>query len=225
MVRDTLPGRDGQAPAEDRALHRRLVDGEAAALGECYDRFAPVVHGLARAVLGDDPAADRITCEVLARLWEHPEDYDGSGPLRAWLIGLTHRLAVQRLRDARSGAGKRVGVPAAAEQAVRDAGQAAREAEELERSVRDACVAARADHLVTSMPVELRSALELVYFRRRDCRQTAADLGITEDDTRRRLRHGLHVLASAHAAWPAGHPDPGGHGPHTYAADRPGSPA
>ena len=53
----------------DQAVRQRLVDGEVAALGETYDRFASLVHGLALRVLVDDTAADRITREVFTSLW------------------------------------------------------------------------------------------------------------------------------------------------------------
>ncbi len=70
--------------------------------------------------------------------------------------------------------------------------------EDLERTVRHATVAARADYIVQSMPAPLRAALELAYFQRRDYRQTAADLGVTDEEARRRLRLGLQLLATAH---------------------------
>ena len=80
--------------------------------------------------------------------------------------------------------------------------------EDLDRMVRRASVAARADYIVTSMPTPLRAALELAYFQRRDYRQTAAELGVSEDEARRRLRLGLQLLATAHDEGPAG-PAPG----------------
>ena len=168
----------------DRRMQQRLARGEAAALGELYDRFASLVHGLARRVLTDERAADAVTREVFAHAWEHPETYDPrQGPLRSWLAGLTHRLAVQRLRAAGTAALARGGTGSE---------------EELERTVRRASAAARADYIVQSMPTPLRAALELAYFQRRDYRQTAADLGVTEDEARRRLRLGLQLLSTAH---------------------------
>ena len=50
---------------------------------------------------------------------------------------------------------------------------------------------------VRSLPAPLRAALELAYFQRRDYRQTALDLGVTDDEARRRLRLGLQLLATA----------------------------
>jgi RNA polymerase sigma-70 factor (ECF subfamily) len=179
-------------PRWDRKMQQRLARGEAAALGELYDRFASLVHGLAHRVLGDERAADTITREVFVHVWEHPESYDPrQGPLRSWVATLTHRLAVQRLR--------------ATETAAMAQGSGG-SAEELERRVRRASIAARADYIVQSMPVPLRAALELAHFQRRDYRQTAADLGVTEDEARRRLRLGLQLLSTAHDAGAPGAP-------------------
>ncbi|MET9774813.1 sigma-70 family RNA polymerase sigma factor [Streptomyces sp. NPDC006367] len=175
----------------DRKMQQRLARGEAAALGEFYDRYASLVHGLAHRVLDDEGAADRVTRDVFAHVWEHPDTYDpGQGPLRTWVAELTRRLAVQRLRATETAA------------LARGAGTV----EELELKVRDASVAARADYIVQSMPAPLRAALELAYFQRRDYRQAAADLGVTEDEARRRLRLGLQLLATAHDAGSPGAP-------------------
>ena len=121
-------------PRWDRRMQQRLARGEAAALGELYDRFASLVHGLAHRVLGDERAADGITRDVFVHVWQHPESYDPKqGPLRSWVAGLTHRLAVQRLRATETAALTRAGEGSA---------------EELERKVRRASVAARADYIV-----------------------------------------------------------------------------
>ncbi|MET7450627.1 sigma-70 family RNA polymerase sigma factor [Streptomyces sp. NPDC005574] len=179
-------------PRWDRRMQQRLARGEAAALSELYDRFASLVHGLAHRVLGDERAADVVTRDVFTHVWEHPDAYDPrQGPLRSWVATLTHRLAVQRLRATETAALARAGHGST---------------EELERKVRHASVAARADYIVQSMPAPLRAALELAYFQRRDYRQTAADLGVTEDEARRRLRLGLQLLSTAHDSGAAGTP-------------------
>lgn len=164
-------------------MQQRLARGEAAALGELYDRFAPLVHSLAHRVLDDDQAAGRITREVFVHVWEHPDSYDPKhGSMRSWVAALAHRHAVQRLRQ---------------EEAASLAASGEGTADEMEQKVRRASAAARADYIVTSMPAPLRAALELAYFQRRNYRQTATDLGVTEDEARRRLRLGLQLLSTA----------------------------
>ncbi|OEV10813.1 RNA polymerase sigma-70 factor (ECF subfamily) [Streptomyces sp. Amel2xB2] len=172
-------------PRWDRRTQQRLARGEAAALGEVYDRFAPLVHGLAHRVLDDERAADRATREVFAHIWENPHSYDPKqGPMRSWIAGVTQEIAAARLRRRHSEAG-----PPSADSPERR--------EQIEEKVRAASTAARADYIVTSMPSSLRAALELTYFQRRDYRQAARQLGVTEDEARRRLRLGLQLLSSA----------------------------
>ncbi|MGC5343140.1 sigma-70 family RNA polymerase sigma factor [Streptomyces sp. DT24] len=186
-------------PRWDRRMQQRLARGEAAALGELYDRFASLVHSQAHLVLDDEAAADLVTREVFGHVWENPETYDPKqGSMRAWVARLTHRQAVQRLRMAEAAAHRQVG------------GEAdPRELDALEEKVRRATASARADYIVTSMPSPLRAALELAYFQRRDYRQTAADLGITEDEARRRLRLGLQLLSTANSRPLEGSSPPG----------------
>ncbi|MEV8453774.1 sigma factor [Streptomyces sp. NPDC052095] len=169
-------------PRWDRRMQQRLARGEEAALGELYDRFAALVHSQAQRILDDDTAADHVTREVFGYMWENPHAYDPrQGPMRAWVARLAHRHAVRRLRE--TGADGADGA----------------ELDALEERVSRATAAARADYIVESMPAPLWAALELAYVQRRDYRQAAADLGVTEDEARRRLRLGLQLLSSAHA--------------------------
>ncbi|MEU9995907.1 sigma-70 family RNA polymerase sigma factor [Streptomyces sp. NPDC048370] len=182
-------------PRWDRRMQQRLARGEAAALGELYDRFASLVHSLAHRVLDDDGAADQVTREVFGYIWENPDAYDPKqGNMRSWVAKLTQRQAVYRLRQTEATAYAETGEGST---------------EELEQKVRRASVAARADYIVTSMPAPLRAALELAYFQRRDYRQTAADLGVTEDEARRRLRLGLQLLSTANTRPLEGSSPPG----------------
>ncbi|MGF1341422.1 MULTISPECIES: sigma-70 family RNA polymerase sigma factor [unclassified Streptomyces] len=182
-------------PRWDRRMQQRLARGEAAALGELYDRFAPLVHSQAHRMLDDEEAADLVTREVFGYVWENPDAYDPKqGPMRSWVARLTHRRSVERLRATH---GEAEGPDARAHD------------EELEHRVRKATAAARADYIVASMPASLRSALELAYVQRRDYRQAAADLGVTGDEARRRLRLGLQLLSTASPRPPDGSAPPG----------------
>jgi RNA polymerase sigma-70 factor, ECF subfamily len=182
-------------PRWDRRMQQRLSRGEAAALGELYDRFAALVHNLAHRVLDDDAAADRVTREVFGHIWENPDEYDPKqASMRSWVAKVTNSQAVRRLRETEAATLAKGGEDTT---------------EELEQKVRRAAVAARADYIVTSMPTPLRAALELAYFQRRDYRQTATDLGVTDDEARRRLRLGLQLLSTAHTRPLEGSSPPG----------------
>ncbi|MFJ3701381.1 MULTISPECIES: RNA polymerase sigma factor [Streptomyces] len=185
-------------PRWDRRMQQRLARGEAAALGELYDRFAALVHSQAHRMLDDEDAADQVTREVFGHIWENPGAYDPKhGSMRSWVARLTHRRSVQRLRGT---------------QDEDDGPDADARAQELEHRVLKATAAARADYIVASMPASLRAALELAYVQRRDYRQAAADLGVTGDEARRRLRLGLQLLSTANTR-PSADSAPPGYGP------------
>ncbi|MFD9503115.1 RNA polymerase sigma factor [Streptomyces sp. NPDC060035] len=187
-------------PRWDRRMQQRLARGEAAALGELYDRFAALVHSQAHRMLDDEDAADVVTREVFGYVWENPGAYDPKqGSMRSWVTRLTHHRSVQWLRRAHTGAG------ADSEDSEDDT----LSSEELEHRVRRATAAARADYIVASMPAPLRAALELAYIQRRDYRQAAADLGVTGDEARRRLRLGLQLLSTANTRPLEGFSPPG----------------
>ncbi|MER6104236.1 sigma-70 family RNA polymerase sigma factor [Streptomyces sp. NPDC001832] len=185
-------------PRWDRKMQQRLARGEAAALGELYDRFASLVHSQAHRMLDDETAADLVTCEVFGYVWENPDAYDPKqGSMRSWVARLTHGQSVRRLREEHALLGG----------TDEETGAAARS--DLEERVRRATAAARADYIAASMPAPLRAALKLAYIQRRDYRQTAADLGVTEDEARRRLRLGLQLLSTAHTRSPEASSPPG----------------
>ncbi|WP_406421369.1 RNA polymerase sigma factor [Streptomyces sp. NBC_00842] len=183
-------------PRWDRRMQQRLARGEAAALGELYDRFASLVHSQAHLMLDDESAADLVTREVFGYVWENPDAYDPKqGSMRSWVARLTHRQSVQRLRAAEPSRFARS--EDGSEDGENGGGEDAAARQELEERVQRATAAARADYIVASMPAPLRAALELAYIQRRDYRQAAADLGVTADEARRRLRLGLQLLSTA----------------------------
>jgi RNA polymerase sigma-70 factor, ECF subfamily len=170
-------------PRWDRKMQQRLARGEEAALGELYDRFASLVYSLAYRVMDDEGAADQITRDVFGYIWEHPDAYDPKdGNMRSWIATLTQRRSVHRLRSCEA-------------ERIEAGGQYI--GEQFEERVREANTAARADFIRDSMPASIRAALDLAYLQRRDYRQAARELGLTEDEARRRLRLGLQMLATA----------------------------
>ncbi|WP_377270728.1 sigma-70 family RNA polymerase sigma factor [Peterkaempfera sp. SMS 1(5)a] len=168
----------------DQQIQQRLARGEEAALGELYDQFSPMVHGLANRVLDSQSAAEQITREVFGHVWEHPGEFDpAQGSMRSWISTLTHRRAVERLRRAS-------GLPA-------DGAGAPPESAGLEEEVLAAATAARVQYIVTSLPHALRETLTLTYFRGRTYQQAARELGIPEATAKHRMRLGLQLLATA----------------------------
>lgn len=174
-------------PDTGEGLHDRLVAGEESALAEVYDRYAPLVHGLALRVTGNWAAAQDVTQEVFVQVWEHPARFDPArGELRAWIGVIAHRRAVDWVRrevaQRRNAAlpADRAGTPA-------EPGPA--------EEVLAAEVCARVRLAVDALPEPQRAAVRLAYFEGHSYRQVAAALGIPEGTAKSRLRLGLAGLA------------------------------
>lgn len=83
----------------DQAALARCADGSGQALELLYERHAPACMARALAVLHDTDHAEDSVQEAFLDLWRHVERYDASRcSVRAWLLMLTHRKAVDRVR-------------------------------------------------------------------------------------------------------------------------------
>lgn len=74
--------------------------GDLGALAAFYDRTAPAVLGLLRAVLGAAPQAERAAERVYLRVWRTAPRFDpAGGSAYALLLGAARRELVGRVRD------------------------------------------------------------------------------------------------------------------------------
>jgi RNA polymerase sigma factor (sigma-70 family) len=111
----------GQVPL-DADVADLFGAGDERALAWAYERWAPLVHGLAVRALGSTADAEDVTQQVFVSAWTGRDGYrPEAGSLQGWLVGITrHRIAdafARRQREQRvvaaAGAGRRVeGAPA-----------------------------------------------------------------------------------------------------------------
>lgn len=158
--------------------------GDERALGEVYDQHASLVYGLARRVTWDEQAAQDVTQEVFAYLWETPDRVDLSrGSLRTFLATVTHRRAVDEVRRR----GRRARIEATASPETVADGPESEVTETLTASWRDARLRAGLDALTADQ----RRALELAYYDGLTYKQVAQRLGVPEGTAKSRLRQGM----------------------------------
>nr|WP_281887241.1 ECF RNA polymerase sigma factor SigK [Agromyces rhizosphaerae] len=85
------------------ALLVRVGAGDQAAFAALYDAMAPRVLGLVRRLLVDVAQSEEVAQEVFLEIWQQAPRFDaGKGSAVSWILTLTHRRAVDRVRSAQS---------------------------------------------------------------------------------------------------------------------------
>jgi RNA polymerase sigma-70 factor (ECF subfamily) len=92
--------------ANERTV-RRLVGnakaGDREAMRQLYVRFAPQVHAYAQRVVSNRDDADDVTQQTFAKLLTELWRYEpGDAPFRAWMLRVSHNVAIDHLRRTRA---------------------------------------------------------------------------------------------------------------------------
>lgn len=82
-------------------LLRRSARADETAFAALYDATSRRVYGLALRVVRDPAQAEEVTQEIFLEIWRTAGRYDaGRGSPLAWMMTITHRKAVDRVRSA-----------------------------------------------------------------------------------------------------------------------------
>ncbi|MGI5488674.1 RNA polymerase sigma factor [Microtetraspora malaysiensis] len=90
--------RRSRAPAEDADVLARVADGDAAALGELYERYSRPLFAFLFRLAGDRGTAEEILQDTLLALWRSAGTYQSRSSVSTWLFGVARRQAHNRLR-------------------------------------------------------------------------------------------------------------------------------
>jgi RNA polymerase sigma-70 factor (ECF subfamily) len=86
----------------DEVLAARLVQGDASALEALYERYAPMILGLAFKMTGDSALAEDVLQETFWRAWKNAVTYQPErGSFAAWLFRIARNLAIDSYRSQR----------------------------------------------------------------------------------------------------------------------------
>ncbi|GAA4749316.1 sigma-70 family RNA polymerase sigma factor [Nocardioides endophyticus] len=98
---DGPPGDDAGAAPDLADLLRRAGRADEAAFARLYDATSSRVFGLALRVVRDPAQAEEVTQEVFLEIWRTAGRFDETkGSPFAWILTITHRKAVDRVRSA-----------------------------------------------------------------------------------------------------------------------------
>lgn len=174
----------GSEPIDD--LLCRSGDGDEAAFASLYDRIVPRVFGLALRVVRDRAQAEEVAQEAMLDLWRTASRFDPDrGSAISWILALTHRRAVDRIRSARASQAREHRMAAASNDTPYD-------------EVSEQVVGRLEQQAVRRCLEELtdiqRESIELAYYHGYTYREVAALLSVALPAVKTRIRDGLIKL-------------------------------
>jgi RNA polymerase sigma-70 factor, ECF subfamily len=197
VSRQTEPGDErrwhGRAavPAEAGAVDARAADellklvarGDEQAFARLYDELSPRVYGLARRVLRDPAQAEEVAQEALIEVWRTASRFDPSrGSATAWVLTITHRRAVDRVRSAQAGLDRERRVAAASGETPYD---------DVVEEVTASLEQQQVRRCVKGLTELQREAITLAYYQGYTYREVAELLGAALPTVKTRMRDGL----------------------------------
>ncbi|MFC3996130.1 ECF RNA polymerase sigma factor SigK [Nocardiopsis sediminis] len=175
----------GTGDGDDLADHlHRTALGDVDAFEAVYRELSGPVFGLAARVLLDRAQAEEVTQEVFTEVWRMAARFDRRrGSVRAWVLTIAHRRAVDRVRSEQSSAALvaavgRLAPEASAADDVADQVEHRLEREKVRRCLRR----------LTDLQ---RQTVRLTYYTGYTQREAADVLGVPLTTVKGRLRDGL----------------------------------
>lgn len=91
-----------ESAARDAALVERIAGEDPEALRELHERFAGLLTGLARRIVGGKEEAEDVVQDVFVQVWRQADRYRRSrSSVSTWLALITRSRAIDRIRSRR----------------------------------------------------------------------------------------------------------------------------
>lgn len=167
----------------DGELIRRVANGDRAALGHLYDRFAAILLAVGQRIVGEAREAEDLVHDVFLEAWRAAGDYDAArGSVRAWLLMRMRSRALDRRKAPRQ---------------TRQVTLAPETLPDAPAPGEDPALApdrARVRRALAELPAEQRAVLELGYYEGLSSSEIAARVAVPIGTVKSRVAAGLAKL-------------------------------
>lgn len=93
--------RDPLESADDTIVAGRAADGDTAAFAVLVRRYTPMMRAYARRILSGTADVDDVVQEAFITAWGQLPKLDDPGRVKSWLMRITSRKAIDRVRATR----------------------------------------------------------------------------------------------------------------------------
>lgn len=177
---------DAEALHDEALLAQQIRSGDRNALGEVYDRHAPVALAVALRIVADREQAEDLVHDAFVTAWQKIDRFDPArGTLRSWIVAIVRNRAIDRLRSNRPS----MEIGEADERSLLQTGPNPTWDDTLAR-----LGGAQLRAAVAELPTEQRDAIELAYFGGHTYREIAVMTGVPLGTATSRLRLALARL-------------------------------
>ena len=151
---------------------------------ELVREHASAMYRVSVAIVQDRSLAEDVVQEAIIRAWDNLESFRGEGPIRGWLLRITHNTAVSQLRRSREVPWDPQRIP---DQAVEGPERRLMDRQDIQ------AVAARLESLdeLSRSILALRVSLEMSY------QEISETLGVSLGQVKIRLLRARRTLADA----------------------------
>ena len=168
---------------DDIALMQKIAGGDQNALLELYQKYGRAVFSLAYRVLNNSVLAEEVTQDTFLKVWHQSTRWDSErGKLKSWLMTIAQFTAIDRLRQERR-------QPAVLADALDDSDETVIFGEQGQWQE-----GTTLHLLITQLPPEQASLIELAFFYGMSHNDIAVTLHIPLGTVKTRLRSGLKRL-------------------------------
>lgn len=94
--------RESLENADDRIVAGRAADGDTVAFAVLVRRYTPMMRAYARRILSGSADVDDVLQDAFITAWEQLAQLQDPGQAKSWLMRITSRKAIDRVRVSRS---------------------------------------------------------------------------------------------------------------------------